>query len=305
MKNTKKIRVILVSVVTLLLFVISFAIWWSVRSKPSSERIKASSFDMDSLTRGRVSSNSLSSMMNRSSRKKNVEIAPPPQKVVKKRIFTSSKNSRKDEEILLKYASVRGDRAGAGSGARRGSLREKRGSRGGGVFMVNDKKKVKQRAALHNVKIKVKLTLAIRSSSRTPVIAEVVTEGQKVEKGTKFIGAPTIFSNKRTQIRFSQMRFAGKRVSVQGFAVSGKDPGVPSEVTDISSNVNKTVHAGAIKSVTSIAAGVVGGLGGSAATAANNVISPAGNEVATQEESNKMKEEFRVPAGTVFYIYLE
>jgi hypothetical protein len=101
------------------------------------------------------------------------------------------------------------------------------------------------------------------------------------------------------------MRLNGNRTTVEGFAISGKDPGIPSEVTDISSNVNKTVHAGAIKSVTSVAAGVVGGLGGGAASVANNMISPAGHEVASQKESAKMRQEFRVPAGTVFYIYLE
>jgi len=300
MRSTKKIKMILVTLLVLVVFVVFFAIWWGTKRKQATHSRVVPEFNMEQLTRGRVSSNSLASMMNHSSIKKSVKVSSPHKKVVKKRTYSSSHNSRKDEEILMKYASVR--RRGS---SMRGASGIKKQVRSGGVFVIGAKKDATKPIALHNVKIKVKLTLSIRSSSRTPVIAEVVSAGQKVAKGTKFIGAPTAFSNRRTQIRFSQMRLDGNRTAVEGFAISGKDPGIPSEVTDISSNVNKTVHAGAIKSVTSLAAGVVGGFGGGAASAANNMISPAGNEVASQKESAKMRQEFRVPAGTIFYIYLE
>lgn len=303
MKNTKRIKRMVVIVAIMVLAVILFAVWW--QNSATEERVvQDDAFDMGGLTRGRVSPQSLSSMMNSSSSRRVVEIVPhaKSQTKPKKRTPKSSFNSRKDEEILMKYAAVRDGSVAENTSLRRGRSNARKQ---GGVFLLGKKSLVKKKSALHNVKIKVKLALSIRSSSRAPVIAEVVSDGEQIAKGTKFIGTPTAFSNGRTQVRFSEMRLNGLRTTMRGFAISGKDPGIPSDVTDISSNINKTVSSGAIKSVTAIAAGVVGGLSGTASTASNNMISPAGNEVADQKQSNKMQQEFRVPAGTVFHIYVE
>ena len=279
----------------------------------SSESLKIS--DFSEFARGRLSGN-IKSAMNIQKRREIPESAPvekskkvpeaPQKKVVSAH---KNKNEEKDREILENYAKL-SDAAAyqqTSAGRRRRFIPGGNG-KSGGVFLKNDKKHADNGKlfSLHDVKIKVKLDFSIRSTASSTVVATVTDGIDEIPKGAKFYGTARSFVNKRTQLAFSKLIIAKEEFSVKGFAVSGKDPGIESEVTDIAGeNVKSEIKQGFTKTVGSVLTGLAVGAGTAVGTTANNTVNPAAAELEKQEESNKMKQEYRVPAGTAFFVYLE
>ncbi|MBO4711600.1 hypothetical protein J5681_06770 [bacterium] len=220
-----------------------------------------------------------------------------------------NKNEEKDREILEAYAKM--SDAAASGGTQTGRKRRfvpGGESSGGGVFVKGKKNDAKKENlfALHDVKVKVKLDFSIRSTAQSTVVATVLEEIGEIPKGAKFYGSAKSFVNKRTQLAFSKLIIGSDEFSVKGFAVSGKDPGIESEVTDIADeNIKSEVKQGITKTAGTILTGLAGSVGSTAGTTAANTVNPTTAEIAKQEEANKMRQEYRVPAGTSFFVYLE
>ncbi|MBP5407219.1 hypothetical protein J6Z19_08765 [bacterium] len=279
----------------------------------SPESLKIS--DFSEFARGRLSGN-IKSAMNIPKIKGNIV---PPEKnggkvaeIAKKSGGSSkhrNKNEEKDREILENYAKL-SDAAAyspASAGRKRRFVPGGNG-KSGGVFLKNGEKHRNgdKIFKLHDIKIKVKLDFSIRSTAQSTVVATVVEEIEEIPKGAKFYGTAKSFINKRTQLAFSKLIIGGEEFSVKGFAVSGKDPGIESEVTDISGeNVKSEVKQGMTKTVGAVITGLAGSVGSTAGIAAGNTVNPAASELEKQEETNKMRQEYRVPAGTAFFVYLE
>ena len=281
--------------------------------KDSSGSLKIN--DFNEFAKGRLSG-SIKSAMNIQKGRGNAEAVPveksenavkPSQKKVTPN--RRNKNEEKDREILENYAK-QSDAAAyspASSGLKRRFVPGGNG-KSGGVFMkgVEQKRKGERTFRLHDIKIRVKLDFSIRSTAQSTVVATVVDEIDEIPKGAKFYGTAKSFVNKRTQLSFSKLITGGEEFSVKGFAVSGKDPGIESEVTDISGeNVKSEIKQGVTKTVGTVLTGLAGSAGTAAGTTARNTVDPAAAELEKQEETNKMKQEYRVPAGTAFFIYLE
>jgi hypothetical protein len=222
-------------------------------------------------------------------------------------------NAKKDEEILAKYAQAIDPAAGHGAVA--GNPRAQRrhftpgsteGARGG-VFITGGKEeKVEKSLNIHNTQIKVRLEYSLRSTAATTVVAVVTDDSGKIPQGSKFYGTATGHVNKRTQIHFSKLVTENDEYSVKGFAIQGRDPGIESEVTDISKeNIDAAIKQGLVQTASNIATHYAGAVGQQAGSAADNTVDPAGTELKKQQEANKMTQEYRVPAGTAFFIYLE
>ena len=279
----------------------------------SSESLKIS--DFSEFARGRLSGN-IKSAMNIQKRMEFPESAPvekskkvpepSPKKAVSKH---KNKNEEKDREILESYAKL-SDAAAyqqASAGRRRRFVPGGNG-KSGGVFLKGGEKSEKSDKTfkLHDVKIKVKLDFSIRSTASSTVVATVTDGIDEIPKGSKFYGTAKSFVNRRTQLAFSKLIAGKEEFSVKGFAVSGKDPGIESEVTDIAGeNVKSEVRQGLTKTVGTVLTGLAGSVGTAAGTTADNTVNPAAAELERQEETNKMKQEYRVPAGTAFFVYLE
>ena len=222
-------------------------------------------------------------------------------------------NEKKDEEILAKYAEAVDPAAGHGVVA--GNPRAQRrhftpgsteGSRGG-VFISGDREeKTERRLNIHNTQIRVRLEYSIRSTASTTVVAIVTDDSGKIPQGAKFYGNASGHANKRTQINFNRLVIDGTEYSVKGFAIQGRDPGIESEVTDISKeNIDTAVRSGITQTASNIATHYAGAVGQQTGNAAQNTIDPAAAEVQRQQEANRLTQEYRVPAGTSFFIYLE
>ena len=268
--------------------------------------------DFSELARGRVVGDIKSAMNNPKSQKNHVpELeekhakAPSDAALPKKK----NKNEENDREILEAYAKL-SDAAASGSVQSGRKRRFVPGGEGaGGGVVIKGKKEVRGKEnlfALHDVKVKVKLDFSIRSTAQSTVVATVLEEIGEIPKGAKFYGVAKSFVNKRTQLSFSKLMIGTEEFSVKGFAVSGKDPGIESEVTDISGeNIKSEVKQGFTKTAGAVVTRLAGSVGSTAGTTAANTVNPAAAELAKQEESNRMRQEYRVPAGTSFFVYLE
>ena len=280
------------------------------RGKEVRDEVKFN--DFSELTRGRVVGDIKSAMNNPKSSKnytpeseKKYVKAPNDAALPKKK----NKNEEKDREILEAYAKL--SDAAASGGVQPGRKRRfvPGGEGKGGGVVIKGKKEVGGKDnlfALHDVKVKVKLDFSIRSTAQSTVVATVLEEIGEIPKGAKFYGAAKSFVNKRTQLSFSKLIIGTDEFSVKGFAVSGKDPGIESEVTDISGeNIKSEVKQGFTKTAGAVVTRLAGSVGSTAGTTAANTVNPAADEMAKQEEANKMRQEYRVPAGTSFFVYLE
>ncbi len=311
MKRKKKIYALLIVLIPLLTFtaVVPFIISGNKKEIVLKHRSK---LDISSLTKGRVTPQSLSSLINEHTKSipKPTKIGNnPPARQTSSHSHIRTNNSKKDEEIVRKYAALSMShlshrKYSNPSPAGRPSARF---GRGGGVFIMGNKKKQTESPELpHNVALKVRLIYSIRSTSSAPVIAEVIRGYRGIPAGSRLFGRPNGFANKRTQVRFSEIRYNGKKIPISAFAVSGRDPGIPSEIIDLSSNLHQTARAGAIRGITSVTAGVAGSVaGGGIGSTAQQIITPTGSEAAAQQQNNKIRQEFRVPAGTLFSVYME
>ena len=295
----------------LILLIFTIALFKGGEKSRKDENRETKFTDFSELARGRVVGD-IKSAMN-AKHKKNFETeteenrAEAPAKAVaaKKR----NKNEEKDREILEAYAKMSDAAASGGTQtARKRRFVPGGESSGGGVFVKGRQNETKKENlfALHDVKVKVKLDFSIRSTAQATVVATVLEEVGEIPKGAKFYGSAKSFVNKRTQLAFSKLIIGSDEFSVKGFAVSGKDPGIESEVTDIADeNIKSEVKQGITKTAGTILTGLAGSVGSTAGATAANTVNPAAAELAKQEEANKMKQEYRVPAGTSFFVYLE
>ncbi|HSW59753.1 MAG TPA: hypothetical protein VLJ60_03085, partial [bacterium] len=205
--------------------------------------------NFDEFKRGRISG-SLKSAMN-TNEKKEEEIDLPVVKPEKEKVrinnYQGGKNRLKDEEILAKYADAV-DPAGSdsSSGTRSGRRHFVPGgsSAQGGVFIKGGEpdKGGGKTLDISDIKIKVRLEFSIRSTAASTIVAVVTEENDKIPKGAKFYGSASGYVNKRTQIRFNKLVSNGEEFSIKGFAISGHDPGIESEVTDIArENIDSSV----------------------------------------------------------------
>ncbi|HPA57771.1 MAG TPA: hypothetical protein PLT70_10130 [bacterium] len=269
--------------------------------------------NFDEFKRGRISG-SLKSAMN-SSEKKEEELELPAVKPEKEKVrinnYQGGKNRLKDEEILAKYATavdpassenIAGIRSGRRHFVPGGSSNQ------GGVFIKGGSKNKENGKTLDisDIKIKVRLEFSIRSTAASTIVAVVTEENDKIPKGSKFYGSASGYVNKRTQIRFNKLIMNGEEFSVKGFAISGHDPGIESEVTDIAKeNIDSSVKQGIAQTAANVVAKYAEVAGNVTGDAAANTVDPASAEIKKQQEANKMTSEYRVPAGTSFFIYLE
>ena len=299
------------SILFLILAIFSIALFKGENKSRKDENSEPKFNDFSELARGRVVGDIKSAMNARhkknfeaGSEEKHAEV-PAKAATAKKR----NKNGEKDREILEAYAKMSDAAASGGTQAVRKRHFVPGGeSSGGGVFVKGKKDGTKKENlfALHDVKVKVKLDFSIRSTAQATVVATVLEETGEIPKGAKFYGSAKSFVNKRTQLAFSKLIIGSDEFSVKGFAVSGKDPGIESEVTDIADeNIKSEVKQGITKTAGTILTGLAGSVGSTAGTTAANTVNPATAELAKQEEANKMRQEYRVPAGTSFFVYLE
>ena len=280
------------------------------REKEVRDEVKFN--DFSELARGRVvgdiksAMNSIKSSKNYTPESGEKRVKAPSEATSPKK---KNKNEDKDREILEAYAKL-SDAAASGSVRPGGNRRFVPGGEGGGGgVVIKGKKETRGKDnlfALHDVKVKVKLDFSIRSTAQSTVVVTVLEEIGEIPKGAKFYGTAKSFVNKRTQLSFSKLIIGTDEFSVKGFAVSGKDPGIESEVTDISGeNIKSEVKQGFTKTAGAVVTRLAGSVGNTAGTTAANTVNPAAAEMAKQEEANKMKQEYRVPAGTSFFVYLE
>ena len=302
------------SVLFLLLALSAAALFKNGGGTEAGDSGEAGFNDFSELARGRVVGD-IKSAMNAKHRK-NFE-TEVKEEDVKRAPVTSrnpaakkkNRNEEKDREILEAYAKLSDAAAAGGSQTGRKRHFVPGGENpGGGVFVkgrkgADGKEKI---FALHDVKVKVKLDFSIRSTAQSTVVATVLEEAGGIPKGARFFGSAKSFVNKRTQLAFSKLIIGNDEFSVKGFAVSGKDPGIESEVTDIADeNIKSEVKQGFTKTAGAVVTRLAGSVGSTAGTTAANTVNPAASELAKQEEANKMRQEYRVPAGTSFFVYLE
>ena len=281
--------------------------------KPEKKKAPEMAMDFEKYRRGRLTGD-IQSAMNTPQKDVELKEEPVKRKKAKPKAPVFGKNALKDAEILKKYADAV-DPAAEGSVVESGSRVGRRHfvpggtQQQGGVYFrgkKQEKEKNESGFKLHNVKVKAKLEFSIRSTAASTVVAVVKSDAGTIPKGAKFYGRASGYVNKRTQIRFSKLVIGENEYQVKGFAISGSDPGIESEVTDISKeNIDSSVRQGVVKTVSGIAQKYAGVAGSVAGSAASNTVAPASQEMNRQQEANKMTQEYRVPAGTTFYIYLE
>lgn len=264
----------------------------------------------DEFKRGRISG-SLRSAMNKNE-KKEVEIKQPefkPEEKKKRKTFhQGGKNRLKDEEILEKYATAVDPAGSTGTRSGRRHFVPGGSSSQGGVFIKgqSENKKNSKKLNINDIKIKVRLEFSIRSTASSTIVAVATGDSDRIPKGSKFYGTASGYVNKRTQIRFSKLIVNGTEFSINGFAISGRDPGIESEVTDIAKeNIGSSVKQGIAQTAANVVAKYAGVAGNVTGDAAANTVNPATSEIKKQQEANKMTQEYRVPAGTAFFIYIE
>lgn len=284
-----------------------------VNKEKSVEPVVPEVKNFDEFKRGRISG-SLRSAMNKNEKNEEeleLPVVKPEKEKVRINNYQGGKNRIKDEEILEKYATavdpassenIAGTRSGRRHFVPGGSSLQ------GGVF-IKGGESVKGRGKtldISDIKIKVRLEFSIRSTAASTIVAVVTEESGKIPKGAKFYGSASGYVNKRTQIRFNKLISNGEEFSIKGFAISGRDPGIESEVTDIAKeNIDSSVKQGIAQVAANVVTKYAGVAGNVTGDAAANTVEPASSEMKKQQEANKMTQEYRVPAGTAFFIYLE
>ncbi len=154
---------------------------------------------------------------------------------------------------------------------------------------------------LHNVSLKARLKFSIRSSASNAIVAETTQEAAGIPAGSLLYGSGS-FANKRTYVQFTKMRVGEAEYAIKGYAISGRDPGIPSEVIEIGNNAKITFTSG----VTDAAGRVLDNLAATATGGATSgVISGTAGEFKEKNEQERARYEYRVGAGTVFVVYIE
>lgn len=174
----------------------------------------------------------------------------------------------------------------------------------GGIKMKTKKQSENREApsALSNSRISVRLKFAIRSGDRSSrVIAKISGEHKSFPEGTLFYGNP-IFSNKRVYVNFTEAKIKKQIHKIEGVAITGRDPGIPATVTDISDNTEYDIRTEASEITGRIADSVVSNL--TKGTTKGSVKSSTDNYRKT-EQAKKKKVEYHVQAGMPFYVYIK
>jgi len=155
--------------------------------------------------------------------------------------------------------------------------------------------------SLHDTTIRARLKFSIRSSASNTIVAETTTDVPGVPAGSLFYGTGS-FANKRTYVQFTKVRIGTAEYPVKAYAISGKDPGIPSEVIEIENNAKITFTSG----VTDAAGKVIDNLAATASSGVTSgIISGTAGEVKNKNEQERARYEYRVGAGTIFNVYVE
>lgn len=214
----------------------------------------------------------------------------------------AGRNAAKDEEILRQYSEV--DPAAA-SGAHGGGLNKlnalpaRKGA--GGLNVLGKTGEEKQKVSYYNLELKASLKFGVRSSGGNSVVATIRESKGDFPEGTIFYGHAT-FNNKRTFIQFTHAQTGETKIALDGRAMTGKDPGLPSEVTEIAGqNADSSLKSGAI--------GVAGKVADNALSnvtqgVTKGVLSEPTKDLQKEQEEQKKQYEYYVPAGTLFTIYV-
>ena len=219
----------------------------------------------------------------------------------------SGHNAKKDEEILKQYSEIDPAAAAANSApgtnnklARLNSLPQRQG--GGGLNVIGAQgDENKEKASVYNLELKARLKFGVRSSGGNSVVATISEAKSDFPEGAIFYGEAS-FNNKRTFVHFTHAQAGDRKIVLDGRAMMGKDPGLPSEVTEIAGqNAESSLKAGAI--------GVAGQVADNALAnvtqgATRGVLNDSTKDLQKQQEEQKKQYEYFVPAGTVFTIYV-
>ncbi len=229
-------------------------------------------------------------------------------------VSSRSLNYLKDKEIIEQYRAVNpaaaaddGSAVPSGESALRYRPRpfsagSAQNSLQGGVRVIGreegDRKKAME---FHDLLLKARLKFSIRSSASNAIVAETTQEVTGIPAGSLLYGTGS-FANKRTYVQFHKVRIGENEYEIKGYAISGKDPGIPSEVIEIENNAKITFTSG----VTDAAGRVLDNLAATATGGAmSGVISGTAGELKEKNEQERARYEYRVGAGTMFTVYIE
>ncbi|MBO4712009.1 hypothetical protein J5681_08895, partial [bacterium] len=218
----------------------------------------------------------------------------------------AGRNAAKDEEILKQYSEIDPGAAASGSAghgaglAKLNALPQRQG--GGGLNIVGAQNAEKQeKASYYNLELKAKLKFGVRSSGGNSVVATINEAKGDFPEGSIFYGEAT-FNNKRTFVRFTHAQAGERKIVLDGRAMMGKDPGLPSEVTEIAGqNAESSLKAGAIGVAGQVADNTLANV---TQGATRGVLTESTKDLQKQQEEQKKQYEYFVPAGTVFTIYV-
>ena len=224
-------------------------------------------------------------------------------------------NYRRDKSIIDKYQQVNPEHASGGgtvsgtaSSGSQGStsgdmmnLPERRGKGGLNIIGGGTAKNKDKKAGIYNLELKAFLKFGVRSTSGSQIVAVLKEDKGPFRKGDLFYGSAS-FKNKRTFISFEKAVSGGNEMDLKGRALFGRDPGIPSEVTEIATG-------NASSSGKSAVIGVVGKVADKALSnvtqgATDGALSEPTSDLQGQHEEEKEQYEYFVPANTVFTIYV-
>ncbi len=216
-----------------------------------------------------------------------------------------SKNAQKDEEILAKYENVDPSAASGGSSSgglsRLSSLPARSGKGGLNIISSKESENKDEKLNYFNIELKAALKFGIRSSGGTSVVAVLKEQKGEFPEGTVFYGSAT-FNNKRTFVNFTHAVVNDRKILLDGRAMMGKDPGIPSEVTEIAGdNANSSLKSGALGVAGKVADNALSRVTGGATS---GVLSEPTADLQKQQEQEKKQYDYYVPANTVFTIYV-
>lgn len=216
-----------------------------------------------------------------------------------------SKNAQKDEEILAKYENVDPSAASGGSASgglsRLSSLPARSGKGGLNIISSKESENKDEKLNYFNIELKASLKFGIRSSGGTSVVAVLKEQKGEFPEGTVFYGNAS-FNNKRTFVNFTHAIVNDRKILLDGRAMMGKDPGIPSEVTEIAGdNANSSLKSGALGVAGKVADNALSRVTGGATS---GVLSEPTADLQKQQEQEKKQYDYYVPANTVFTIYV-
>ncbi|HSW60891.1 MAG TPA: hypothetical protein VLJ60_08835 [bacterium] len=216
-----------------------------------------------------------------------------------------SKNAQKDEEILAKYENVDPSAASGGSASgglsKLSSLPARSGKGGLNIISSKESENKDEKLNYFNTELKAALKFGIRSSGGTSVVAVLRESKGEFPEGTVFYGNAS-FNNRRTFVNFTHAVVNDRKILLDGRAMMGKDPGIPSEVTEIAGdNANSSLKSGALGVAGKVADNALSRVTGGATS---GVLSEPTADLQKQQEQEKKQYDYYVPANTVFTIYV-